>query len=123
METRKFNLLFVCSANVNRSKAFEREVKRLLEAWPPSIIQYNVKSSGCWYGYPDKLDQNLMDWADKILVMDLSHKIFINKNWPNHLYKIRVIGVSDQYDVDDEELKEVIEYWYQTEFLAKDGMI
>lgn len=102
------NILFVCSANLNRSKAFEREFK----AYEPNA---KVQSAGCWYGYPNQIDEKILSWAKYIYVMDLSHKKFIHEKYPEHLDKVIVIGISDQYDVDDDELKKIFEYWWKFE--------
>ena len=100
--TRK--LLFVCMANINRSPSFQRFFEK-------KYPKYQVKSAGIYYGYPDVLNDELLKWADKVYVMDLEQEIFIAKHYPDCLNKVEVIGVSDQYNPDDDKLIEIIEYW------------
>lgn len=107
-------ILFVCSANCNRSIAFEREFKKLIIK-SKKFEDWEVRSCGIWYGYPYQLNKKLMEWADIVYVMDLSHKVWINKHFLKHLHKVKVIGISDQYDVDDVELQELFNYWIKLE--------
>ena len=106
-------ILFVCSANTQRSPAFEREFKKVIKA-SKNFKDWEVKSAGVWYGYPNRLTPVLMEWADTIYVMDLSHKIWINKRYPKYLFKVKIIGISDQYDTDSPELKELFNYWIKS---------
>ena len=96
-------ILFVCNANLNRSPTFERYFKDF-----PGL---EVRSSGTHYGYPYRLNAELLEWADKVFVMDLSQEKFIADNYPLHLEKVNVVGISDQYDTDSPQLIELIEYW------------
>ena len=107
-------ILFVCSANSQRSPAFEREMKLKVDK-----TKFEIRSAGCWTGYPYRVDQEILQWADYVYVMDLSHKIFIHQRYKDYLLKVKVIGISDQYDTDSGELKELITYWYETEFKPK----
>ena len=103
METIK-NILFVCNANVNRSPSFERWTKK-------NRPRYNVKSCGCFYSYYTPMDEEILEWADKIYVMDLEQETYISRKFHNFLDKVEVIGISDQYDPDETALIELIEYW------------
>lgn len=104
-QKKKTNLLFICMANTNRSPTFERFFKKHYDD------KFEVKSSGVYYGYPEQLTESLLLWTDKIFVMDLSQELFIKEHFPNHLKKVEVIGISDQYDPDDPALIELIKYW------------
>jgi len=104
-------ILFVCACNLNRSPTFERVFRRLCP-------QHEVQSAGADYGYPNKLNQKLVDWADKIFVMDISQEMFIRKHFPDAMSKVIIVGVSDQYDVDSEELVEIAEYWVNHYFVS-----
>ena len=101
---KKKKLLFVCAANLNRSPSFERYFKK-------NLPQFNVKSCGVYYGYPERLNEKLLEWADIVYVMDLSQEIFIANTFKEYLKKVKVVGVSDQYDPDSFDLIEVIEFW------------
>jgi predicted protein tyrosine phosphatase len=74
-------------------------------------LEFEVKSTGIYHGYPEKLNEKLLKWADRIFVMDLSQKLFIYKNYKKHFDKVEVIGISDQYSADSPELNELIEFW------------
>jgi predicted protein tyrosine phosphatase len=101
---KKNKLLFVCAANLNRSPSFEHYFKK-------NLPQFNVKSCGVYYGYPERLNEKLLKWADIVYVMDLSQEMFIANTFKEYLKKVKVIGVSDQYDPDSFDLIEVIEFW------------
>ena len=103
---KKKKLLFVCMANTNRSPTFERYFKEHHK-------EFEVKSTGIYYGYPDQLIEKLLKWADKVFVMDLSQELFIKNHFPKYLKKVEVIGISDQYDPDSPELIELIKYWIE----------
>lgn len=103
------NILFVCSANVNRSKAFEREFREILKGKPFKIRSAGIYSSS---GQGYKLDEDVLEWADQVFVMTQAHKMFINKHYSRFLDKVHVIGISDEYDVDNGRLREIIYYWY-----------
>lgn len=98
------NILFVCAANMQRSPSFERWFKL-------NKPEYNVKSTGTYYGYPERLSIELLSWANKVYVMDLSQEMFISRKYPEFLHKCEVIGCSDQYSADSPELKELIYFW------------
>jgi len=105
----KKKLLFVCMANTNRSPTFERYFKKHFPHY------FEVKSTGIYYGSPEVLNENLLKWADIIYVMDLSQEEYINRHFPEQLQKVKVIGISDQYDPDDPVLIELIDYWIRKE--------
>jgi predicted protein tyrosine phosphatase len=106
--------LYVCSANLNRSPTFARVFK---ERFP----EVEVKSTGVWHGFPDRLNQELMQWADWIFVMDLAHEAAIRKNFPDDAWKVSVIGISDEYDVDSPQLVELVNYWIDKHFMHEIG--
>lgn len=97
------NILAVCSANINRSPTIEQIFKLKLP-------QHNIKSAGIYGGYPNQFSQPLFDWANIIVCADISHQKFIEKNYSKEK-PIITIGISDQYDRDQVELIEIIEYW------------
>lgn len=97
-------ILFVCNGNINRSPTFEKYFKK-------HYPQYEIKSSGTHYGYPEKLCEHLLNWADKIYAMDLSQSEYIFKNYKKYWEKVEIIGISDQYDPDDPNLIKLIGFW------------
>ncbi len=97
-------LLFVCAGNINRSPSFE---KWFNENRP----KYEVKSTGTSYGYPERMTEELLKWADGIFLMDLEQEMFMERKFPHFLYKTEIIGCSDKYSNDDPKLYVLIEYW------------
>jgi len=97
-------LLFVCAGNASRSPSCEHWFKE-------NRPQYEVRSAGIYHGYPYQVNEEILAWADKIYLMDLSQETFINRKYPEYLYKCEVIGISDQYVPDSAEIKELIWYW------------
>jgi len=97
-------ILFVCAANEQRSPTFESWYKK-------NRPQYETRSAGIYFGYPYQLDEEILEWADKVFLMDLSQEMFISRRYPEYLDKCEVIGCSDQYAKDSSELNELIWYW------------
>lgn len=104
MKISNMKILFVCSGNCSRSPSFERWFKR-------ERPQYDVRSAGIYHGYPYHVNSDILEWADKIYLMDLSHELFISRRYPESLPKCEVMGISDQYNPDSPEITELIWYW------------
>lgn len=97
-------LLFVCEGNVQRSPTFEIWFKK-------NRPGYDVKSTGTAYGYPERMTEELLEWADKIFLMDLEQEMFMIRKFPEYLHKTEIIGCSDQYPGNSPQLYRLIEYW------------
>jgi predicted protein tyrosine phosphatase len=97
-------LLFVCAGNVNRSPSFEIWFKE----YRP---KYEVKSTGTAHGYPERMNRELLEWADKIFLMDLEQEMFMVMKFPEFVFKCEIIGCSDRYERESQQLNELIEYW------------
>lgn len=104
------NLLFICECNCQRSPTFEKFFR-------DNKPEYEVRSSGTSWAYPDRLTEELLKWADHIYVMDLEQHMFLSRKFPEYLYKTRVIGCSDQYPRESPQLYRLIEYWAKRENL------
>jgi predicted protein tyrosine phosphatase len=102
------HILFVCSCNLNRSPTF---VDRIKEKLDPK--EFEVRGAGTQYGYPIIVNEESLAWADEVFVMDLSHEMFIWGHYPQYIEKVQVVGVSDQYDVGDDALIRIIDYWFE----------
>lgn len=97
-------ILAVCTANTNRSPTAERIIRERYPDW-------EVDSAGTWGG-PHILTEELLNWADLVICADLSHKKFIEEHHPTFPEDlIAVMGISDQYDREDPDLVDLIEYW------------
>lgn len=97
-------LLFVCAANAQRSPSFENWFKK-------NKPEYDVRSAGIYHGYPYQVNADILKWADKIFVMDLSQEKFISDRYGEYLYKCEVIGISDQYVPFSDDINDLIFYW------------
>lgn len=107
---KEMNILFVCEGNVQRSPTFELWFRK-------NRPDYNVKSTGTSYGYPERMTTELLEWADVIYVMDLEQEMFMKRKFPEYLSKCKVIGCSDQYPRESPQLYRLIEYWVKKEEL------
>lgn len=103
-------LLFVCAGNAQRSPTFEHWFKE-------NKPQYDVRSTGTAYGYPYRITTELLEWADRIYVMDREQILFMKRKFPEFLFKTKIIGCSDQYPRDSPQLKYVIWDWVNDEGL------
>jgi len=97
-------LLFVCEGNVQRSPSFEAWFKKFRP-------EYEVKSTGTSYGYPERMSKELLEWADRIFLMDLEQEMFLKRKFPEFLFKSEIVGCSDQYPRESPQLFRLIEYW------------
>lgn len=98
------NLLFVCEGNEQRSPSFEKWFK---EHKP----EYNVRSAGTASVYFEQINKDILEWADRVFLMDLEQERFISREFPQFVGKTEIIGCSDQYARGDSKLIRVIEYW------------
>lgn len=95
-------VLFVCTANVSRSPTAEN----LFQGWEGV---WDAKSAGIMPDPRGKLlTQELVDWADLIIVMEPTHSEFITSHFHCSLDKIRILNVADRYTRDDPELVNVL---------------
>ena len=110
---RKLRILFVCSANLQRSPTAEQVFGNFSDEW-------QTKSAGIMPS-PGRnpLTQRLIDWADLILVMEPEHAEHIRENYNSNDDKIRILNIPDVYARNDpvliQELKKkalpIIENW------------
>lgn len=89
-------LLFVCTANQERSPTAEDIFK--------DVKNVKVKSAGTDRFARVIINKRLVDWADRIYVMEDFHRDFIVKKWPHTAKKIVVLGIPDVYFRGDPEL-------------------
>ena len=91
-------VLFVCSANLDRSPTAEQ----LFSGWKD---KWETKSAGITTS-PDKhpVTQALIDWADLILVMELRHAQHIQTHFKCNPNKIHNLDIVNKYVRNDPEL-------------------
>jgi predicted protein tyrosine phosphatase len=103
-------VLFVCTANISRSRTAE-EVFSVL-AWTVrdrDRQRHEVRSAGT---HPDPggraLTRSDLQWADVICVMEPAHAEFIQSRWPLHGSKIRLLDIPDLYQPGDPTLRDLL---------------
>ncbi|MEL6634424.1 MAG: phosphotyrosine protein phosphatase [Bacteroidota bacterium] len=103
---KKKKILFVCTVNRMRS-ATAHEIYK-------NDPRFDVKSAGTHPDAHQVLTQELLDWADSIIVMEKEHRNQIRKRFPQ-IYaskKIVCLYIPDTYDFMDPELIE----WLKRKF-------
>ena len=95
---RKLRILFVCSANLQRSPTAEQVFGNFSDEWQTKSAGI-MPSSG-----RNALTQKLLDWADLILVMEPEHAEYIAQNFNSNGDKIKVLNIPDIYRRNDPEL-------------------
>ena len=96
------NVLFVCSRNKRRSLTAEMIWKND-ERW-------NVKSCGTSESSRIKINENLLNWADVVLVMEKKHFSMIKQKFPFVAQNkpISVLYIADVFELMDEKLVELL---------------
>ena len=90
--------------NLNRSPSFEHWFRK-------NHPEHEIRSAGTYYGYPTQVNEECLEWADKIYTMDLEQEMFIAEKYPKYINKVKTIGISDDYDPDSPQIIRLIEYW------------
>lgn len=103
----KKKILFVCTANTHRSPTAEELFNK--------DERFDVKSCGIHPLSPTKISRELLEWADKIFVMEQSQRDYIEDNFPDLKKLVIVLNIHDNYWRGDEELikilKEKLKYY------------
>jgi predicted protein tyrosine phosphatase len=96
------NLLFVCTAHINRSVTAEQLFR--------SSKKHRAKSAGIGFLSDIRVNEKLVKWADMIFVMDEKNegqKSFLLKKF-QHVRgireKVHVLGIQDEYRKNSPEL-------------------
>ena len=102
------NILFICSANKDRSKTAEDYFS---EIYP----ELNFDSAGtnqriCFQLGTNFIDLAQLDWANSIFVMEKKHADFVNQFSDREFRnKINILRIKDIYKYNQKELIEVLE--------------
>lgn len=100
------NILFVCTANVDRSRTamdFYREQYSSL-----SFLSAGISYEACQKANTIHLTQQLVDWADLIIAMENKHKNWISDNLKCNS-EIKVLDIEDDYRYYSIKLIEVLQ--------------
>ena len=93
-------VLFVCSGNIHRSPTAANMFK--------DHKGFEVKSAATSIGAYNPVSAELVEWADKIFVMEEEHRKLIVQQFPEVAFKITVLGIEDNYYRDDPRLKAIL---------------
>lgn len=101
------NVLFVCTANVDRSKTAQ-------DFFSEQFSDIEFRSAGidkaqCEQMKTTFLTQDLLDWADKIFAMESDHFEWIHSNLNTEGKHIEVLNIPDMYTYYSIELIELLQ--------------
>jgi predicted protein tyrosine phosphatase len=110
------NMLFVCSANKDRSKTADDYFS---EKYPDlNFLSAGTNLKICAQLGTTPLEEDLLDWADKIFVMETKHAKFIQQMSKNkHNSKMVTLKIPDIYPYYDKQLIEILEEKMERYFL------
>ncbi len=100
MAKRKMKVLFVCSGNVDRSPTAEEMFRTR-----PGL---EVKSAGTSILARRRLTKDMVDWADRIFVMEQEHADCVQSMQPSASAKVIVLHIPDVYRRNDPQLKTIL---------------
>ena len=101
---KAMKVLFVCTGNVARSP-MAAEIFREL-AGPDAAHAARAVGTAAWA--VRRLTTRDLAWADVVAVMEPRHLVEIRRHWPDHAGKVRVLGVLDDYDPGEPELRDLL---------------
>lgn len=101
MKKEPEHLLFVCGHNIMRSPTAEKVVG--------NTDQYISKSAGLSKHAEVRLDWELLNWADRIFVMEEGHRDVIRRDFPYSATKeIIVLDIEDNYSFMDSAIAKCV---------------
>ena len=96
----KFKFLFVCTGNRDRSRTAQELFK--------DIVGCEARSAGTSETAPVQLSKNLIDWADKIFVMEQRHQEAVLNLAPKARRKIERLDIPDEFCFNQPELRTLL---------------
>ena len=94
------NILFICTLGRMRSKTAASLFK-------------GSKYAGTDSNADVKVTQELMDWADKIVCMENSHRSKLRRKFKGYSHKMEVWNIEDIYDYGDDSLVAILQWEYE----------
>lgn len=98
------NVLFICSANIDRSKTAE-------VYFSAKYPQHAFRSAGtnlerCRASGTTALTREHLEWANKVFAMEEKHKAFVHSIRP---VAVNVLAINDDYTFMDQKLIDILE--------------
>ena len=93
-------VLFVCTANIDRSPTAEDLLRQL--------NGFEVQSAGTWLHARRRITEELINWADIVFVMERYHREFLLDLSPVAENKIVVLDIPDIHPRNDPELIRIL---------------
>lgn len=101
-------ILFICSANKQRSKTAEDYFAKKYDNH--EFLSAGTNTKICRKEGTTELTKELLQWADKVYVMERKHLEQIQKHTESKYYgKINVLNIPDIYKYYDAELIRILE--------------
>jgi len=104
-------VLFVCTANIDRSPKAEDLLGQL--------NGFEVQSAGTWLHARRRITEELINWADIIFAMERHHKEFLLDLGPVAKNKTVVLDIPDIYSRNDPELVRILKGKLSTHLTVK----
>jgi len=98
------NILFVCTHHVARSPT----AAALFNDLAGASSRHRVRSVGLAAAASRRLTTRELAWADVVVVMEPAHQTLIARRWPQQGAKVRLLGVPDDYDPDEPDLRALL---------------
>jgi len=102
------NILFICSSNKQRSKTADNFFS--VKYTDIEFMSAGTNHKTCVKEGTTLLEEWMMEWADKVYVMEHKHKKIITKNVGDKFNKkITVLNIKDIYKYYQKELIEILD--------------
>ena len=97
---KKVKLLFVCTGNRDRSRTAQEHFK--------DFEGCEARSAGTSETAPVQLSKKLIDWADKIFVMEQRHQEAVLRIAPKARRKVERLDIPDEFCFNQPELRSLL---------------
>jgi len=107
MEDKPKHYLFVCHANVHRSKTAEDVCRKIAEQYG---LEISVSSAGMSQGSDNPVTKEMADEADIIFVMEDDMKTELERKYKQNPGKIICLDIPDLYERGDPVLIGILQH-------------
>lgn len=99
-------ILFVCTANVDRSRTAENHFALTYPTW--LFKSAGTSSIHCEEANSTVITQDLINWADFVICMEEKHAVHISQNF-NTESPVYALNINDNYTYNSPELIQILE--------------